>query len=390
MKKQLIRLHRLTKFGSLTLFKGIIYLGMILSAFAHADALSPKLPNPPIQADSPILSAQSSQSNLPAQAKPVTQTDNLAQPKPVKQSNPVIKPDAPSKPNPKLAIVIDDVGNNRMLGQRIVDLPAAITVAILPHRAFSELLANNAHKVGKEIILHSPMANLSNKSLGEGALTPYQNEAEFRQALSDSIHAVPHLVGINNHMGSLLTQQSAKMKWVMDVLKKENLFFIDSLTTAKSVAWKEAKKQQIPYAIRNVFLDNDKSEAALQKQFDQAIKQAKRNGHAILIGHPYKETSAFLVRGLAQLKAEGIDVVSVSTLLKTPSKKATKTVPMPKAIEHDTIQYDPIQKNAPPIKTEPSPFYIRKAFGLRYQRLIQNNDQKSKQNDKQLSAQHTQ
>jgi polysaccharide deacetylase 2 family uncharacterized protein YibQ len=326
------------------LFKGIIYLGMILSAFAHADALSPKLPSPPSQADSPIQSAQPSPSNLPAQAKIVAKTDNLAQAKPLKQSNSAIKSEMPSQPSPKLAIVIDDVGNNRILGQRIVDLPAAITVAILPHRTFSELLANNAHQVGKEVILHSPMANLSNKSLGKGALTPHQNEAEFRQALSESIHAVPHLVGINNHMGSLLTQQSTKMKWVMDTLKKENLFFIDSLTTAKSVAWKEAKKQQIPYAIRNVFLDNDKSEAALQKQFDQAIKQAKRNGHAILIGHPYKETSAFLVRGLAQLKAEGIDVVSVSTLLNTPNKNATKTVPMPEANGQDTIQYDPIKK----------------------------------------------
>lgn len=223
-----------------------------------------------------------------------------------------------ANPKPRLAIIIDDLGNNRLLGQRIIDLPAPITVAVLPHRPHGRLLATNAHAAGKEVMLHAPMANISNKSLGKGALTPEQNEQVFKQTLADGIQSIPYIKGMNNHMGSLLTQQDIQMQWVMDTLQGKDLFFVDSLTTASSVAWKKAGENKIPYAIRSVFLDNDKSAAALQRQFNRAIRKAKKNGQAILIGHPYKETSAFLQQALAQLEQENIEVVPASWLLTQP------------------------------------------------------------------------
>lgn len=221
----------------------------------------------------------------------------------------------PQAHSAQLVIIIDDIGNNYALGNAMVELPAPLTLAFLPHTPFAEKLANKAHALEKEVILHSPMENTGAAPLGPGALTHNLSEVVFKKTLTDAIHSIPHAQGINNHMGSALTQNTQAMTWVMDTLKNEQLYFVDSLTSPKSVAFQQAKDKALPALKRHVFLDNDKSPAALEKQWQQAIKISKHLGNAVLIGHPYPESQTFLQKKLPSLEADGIELVTASHLL---------------------------------------------------------------------------
>ena len=214
---------------------------------------------------------------------------------------------------PQLIIVIDDIGNNYKLGKRIVDIPAPMTLAFLPHTPFAKKLAQESYQSGKENILHAPMENTSAAPLGPGALTKNLNQQDFVATLNGSINAIPHIQGINNHMGSELTKLKQPMQWVMKELKQQQLYFIDSLTTSSSVGFQLAKQHKVPVLKRDVFLDNDVSATALQKQWDKALRIAERRGHAVLIGHPYAETSVFLKKALAGLK--GIELKTASDFM---------------------------------------------------------------------------
>ncbi len=215
----------------------------------------------------------------------------------------------------QLIIIIDDIGNNYALGNAIVELEAPLTLAFLPHTPHAKTLANKAHLHHKEIILHAPMENTFKVPLGPGALTRELSETEFKQTLKKAIASIPHAQGINNHMGSLLTQDTQSMKWVMETLKDEQLYFIDSLTSPKSVAYQQAKKYQLPTLRRHIFLDNDKSYEALSEQWSKALRIAHKTGRAVLIGHPYPESRAFLAKELPKLAAQNIELIPASQYL---------------------------------------------------------------------------
>lgn len=214
----------------------------------------------------------------------------------------------------QLVMVIDDVGNNYAQGHAMVTLEGPLTLAFLPHTPHAKNLAEEAYKNGKEVILHAPMENSVDFPLGPGALTQDLSKAEFQQTLTQAITATPHIQGVNNHMGSALTQNTQAMAWVMEVLKKQQLYFIDSLTSAKSVAYQQALHYQLPALRRQVFLDNDKSEAGLTRQWNKALNIAKAKGSVVLIGHPYDESHAFLAQQLPKLAAEGVELIPASQL----------------------------------------------------------------------------
>lgn len=221
----------------------------------------------------------------------------------------------PQANSAQLVIIIDDIGNNYALGNAMVEIPAPLTLAFLPHTPFAKKLAIKAHSLNKEIMLHAPMENTVSAPLGPGALTQDLNENEFKATLRDAIQSIPYIQGINNHMGSSLTQNKEAMSWVMDTLSKEQLYFVDSLTSPKSVAFQQAQQKSLPALERNVFLDNDKSTSALEQQWQKAIKIANHRGSAILIGHPYQESQAFLAKKIPTLAAQGIELVPASRLL---------------------------------------------------------------------------
>lgn len=216
---------------------------------------------------------------------------------------------------PRIAIIIDDIGYSIALGQRTIALQGNLTLAVLPQTPGATLLAKAGHASGKEIMLHAPMSNHSDVPLGPGGLTPDMSKAEFMQVLSKSIDSIPHIRGVNNHMGSELTTRRKQMQWVMEELKHRDLYFIDSLTDSNSVALKTARKNGIISQRRDIFLDHFQNEADIEHAFQRLLERAKDNGFAIGIGHPHPETLNVLERLLPQLEQHNVELVHVSELL---------------------------------------------------------------------------
>ena len=214
----------------------------------------------------------------------------------------------------KVAIVIDDIGYHQ-LDYKLLELPYELTFAVIPHTTHSNAVAKAAYQKGRDVILHMPMESARRADLSKNALKVTMNRSQIEQKLQAAFHDVPYAIGMNNHMGSYFTEQAKVMDWTLAYVAKRQLFFLDSKTTARSQADLYAKKHQIPLLSRQVFLDNDRSYKALDKQFKLMIKLAKQNHYAIAIGHPYPETYAYLKKHLADLQAQGINLVKLSALL---------------------------------------------------------------------------
>jgi polysaccharide deacetylase 2 family uncharacterized protein YibQ len=217
---------------------------------------------------------------------------------------------------PHIALIIDDIGDNLSHGLRAIRLPGAITYAFLPHTAYARQLAVSAHQRSKEVMLHLPMESEEGKAPGPGALTLDMTQAEFIRTLQSDLEDVPYARGINNHMGSLITRHPGHMRWLMqEIIRRGDLFFVDSRTTELTVAQQVAQETGVPNLRRDVFLDNDQHPAAIAAQFSRLIALAKRKGSAVAIGHPHPATLRFLEEQLPRLSEEGIQLVSVSQLI---------------------------------------------------------------------------
>jgi polysaccharide deacetylase 2 family uncharacterized protein YibQ len=214
-----------------------------------------------------------------------------------------------------VAIIIDDIGNNLKSGERAVSLPLSLTYAMLPHSPFAASLAQMANQQGKEVMLHMPMANLGDAPLGPGALTVGQSRSEFIAAIDAAISQIPFIRGINNHMGSQLTQQPQQMNWLMTEIKFRNLYFVDSRTTPMTVASTLARERHVKSSSRDVFLDNEQSFESIDAGFKTLLAKAKQNGTAIGIGHPYPATLDYLARVAPSLNARNITLLPVSALI---------------------------------------------------------------------------
>ncbi|MDF0535984.1 divergent polysaccharide deacetylase family protein [Shewanella sp. A32] len=214
----------------------------------------------------------------------------------------------------KLAIIMDDIGY-RHTDEAALSLPPGITFSILPHTPLGEKMARAAHAKGHEIMVHIPMQALDGRTMGPGGLNNQMSETQFKQVVEDAIGSIPFAKGTNNHMGSLLTQLDRPMGWLMSVLKQQNLYFVDSVTTRYTKAGDEAETHDVPLLKRQVFLDNQTSLAALKHQLKEAVHLARKEGQVVLIAHPYPETIAFLKKQLKQLPEEGVQLVHASSLL---------------------------------------------------------------------------
>ena len=217
-----------------------------------------------------------------------------------------------------IAIIIDDIGNNLHSGKRVINSQLPITCSILPARPHSIKLARLAHQQGKEVMLHLPMQASKSERLGYGALTANMSQHELTRIVDISLDAVPHVRGINNHMGSLLTSDVSYMEWLMQAIanRDENLFFIDSRTSAQTVAASTARTYHIPNLQRDVFLDDTAHDATFVKQqVKRLVKIAKQKGYALAIGHPYKTTLKVLEQEFANTELQGVQLVSVSKLI---------------------------------------------------------------------------
>jgi len=214
----------------------------------------------------------------------------------------------------RVAIIIDDIGY-RKSDHFAIELPGSITYAILPHTPYGKSLAEIANAQNKDIILHIPMEAENGKALGPGALTSQMDEESIRTSLEESFAEIPFAIGINNHMGSKLTQLYSPMMWTMRYLKENNMIFIDSVTTENSKARNLARHLGVPNLSRHLFLDNELSIQYISGQFNRLIHQAKKYKRVVAIAHPHPETIVALTRLLPLLKENNIELVGISKLL---------------------------------------------------------------------------
>ena len=221
---------------------------------------------------------------------------------------------------PVIAVVIDDMGIAKKRTADIISLQAPITASFLTYAKNLQEQIAKAQEAGMEIMLHTPMEPYSHVDIAPDVLTTQMSKEEVQTGLREMLKKIPEVKGINNHMGSKFTEDEERMQAVMEVLKEQNLFFLDSKTTPKSVGKKTAKENGVSYATRHVFIDNENKVPYVLKQLSIAEKIAKRNGYAIAIGHPKSATYQALKEWLPGLKDKKIKIISVSDIVKVLDK----------------------------------------------------------------------
>ena len=226
-------------------------------------------------------------------------------------------PASSGQPTPRIAIIIDDLGYHFEAGLRALNLPGPVSYAVLPKTPNGTSLALTAHAKGKEVLLHLPLESVDRENLQEpGAITLDMSRDAFHEAFGVALASVPYAIGVSNHRGSLLTRHPGHMAWLMEeIAAHDGMFFVDSFTTHESVALQIASESGVAATRRHIFLDNDRSPAALRKAFDRLTELARQKGVAVAIGHPYPETLEFLERELLELDSGTIMLIPVSQAL---------------------------------------------------------------------------
>jgi polysaccharide deacetylase 2 family uncharacterized protein YibQ len=218
---------------------------------------------------------------------------------------------------PKLAIILDDLGSDPAAAQAIFALHEPLTISVLPFHPHSTEIAEEARRSGVEVMLHLPMQAVGNELPEQQQLHSGMNAGDVAQELSGMLKSVPTAAGVNNHEGSLATTDAQLMEELMPMLKQRSLYFVDSRTTAATVAFETAQRTGLRCGFRSVpFLDDVREAGAIRKQIELAIRGAEEKGAAIAIGHPHKETLEALREMLPQLEARGVELVYVSEVLR--------------------------------------------------------------------------
>lgn len=217
-----------------------------------------------------------------------------------------------------MSIIIDDLGQSPERDSRTLALPGPVTMAIMPDTPHASDFARQAHKAGKTVILHMPM----DPATGPYAWHPGLPIEELARRLDSALLKVPYAAGLNNHMGSRMTAQREPMAWLMGELQRRHLFFVDSRTSAATVAAAEAQAQGLAHVSRDVFLDDVRTTEAIIGQLQQGVALARKQGSAVLIGHPYPQTLEVLERELPRLKGQGVILIKLPQMIAERSNQA--------------------------------------------------------------------
>lgn len=216
----------------------------------------------------------------------------------------------------KLAIILDDLGNDRSAADEIFNLPYPLTISVLPNHEHSQEIAQEAERRGYQVMLHLPMQAVSTEKPEAQELRPGMPAGEVSKLVNQFIQDIPGAVGVNNHQGSEATSDPSLMRELMPVLRDHHLFYIDSRTTAATVAYETAQSSRVPSAFRNVpFLDDVTEVGAVRKQLELALRGARENGGAIAIGHPHPATLEALREVLPNAQSEGVRLTFASELV---------------------------------------------------------------------------
>ena len=212
---------------------------------------------------------------------------------------------------PRVIIILDDLGY-RKSDMAAFALPSEVTFSILPQTPLAQTISRKAEQQGRAVMLHMPMQSTSGKAMGPLGLSTDMYPAAITHTLRAALKSVPNAVGVNNHMGSAFTVEEPAMQTIMEEIKRQGLFFVDSRTSVNTAVQQVADRAGVPNTSRQVILDNDRSVASLNKQFEYTKRLAKRNGTVVVIAHPYPETITFLAHTLPSLVNEGIALASVN------------------------------------------------------------------------------
>lgn len=217
-----------------------------------------------------------------------------------------------------LSLIIDDLGQNPARDSRTLALPGPVTLAIMPDTPHATDFARQAHAAGKTVMLHMPM----DPATGPYAWHPGLPLPELESRLNAALLKVPYAAGINNHMGSRMTSEPVAMAWLMEELQRRHMFFVDSRTSAKTVAAAAAQRIGLASVSRDVFLDDERTAEAITRQLQIAIKLAHKQGSVVIIGHPYPVTLDVLERELPKLKAQGVEWIELRHMISERGNKA--------------------------------------------------------------------
>ena len=217
----------------------------------------------------------------------------------------------------KIAIIIDDCGADMTAVRTLLNTGLPFSYAILPNKEYSSDVLEMVKSKGRVPLLHLPMEPLSRSAMSEGNRTVMtSSSASAQQALvRKHLDSLPGVVGVNNHQGSKATADKATMKAVLQVLKKEKLFFVDSRTNSASVARDMSKQMGVPTARNDIFLDNSSNVEDIRKQIYKAFAMAEKNGSAIAICHARPNTAKCWKMYAEEFKKTGITFVPVNKLL---------------------------------------------------------------------------
>ena len=228
----------------------------------------------------------------------------------------------------KVVIIIDDMGMDKKRSWEAVNLPGPLTLSFLPYAPQLAEITKAAMAKGHQLIIHVPMAPLDSRlDPGPLALRDGMYKEDFEAALDHMFASFSGYVGINNHMGSKLTQEEEPMKWVMARLAERNLLFVDSKTIAASVAERVAAEYGLAHTSRDVFLDNEDKIESVKKSLEELEATAHRRGYAVAIGHPKDSTIAALKEWIPELKDKGLTLAPVSAVVRKTAAISTVSSP---------------------------------------------------------------
>jgi len=297
-------------------------------------------------ADRPLAAETTPPVPSPAPSPAVTASENGASPEDAKNDAPAITPPVAAPPVtpawqahghpmpnlgglPVIALIIDDIGPDRRGSERALELPPTVTLSLLPYAENIAKTAARARALGHEIMIHLPMEPIGSEDPGPGALKTGMSPEDVAAILDKSFSAFDGYVALNNHMGSKATQDPVLMHAVLQALKERGLFFIDSMTTGKSIGQQVAAEEQVTALVRDIFIDDDPSPIAIERQLTATESFARKHGAAIAIAHPRAGSLDLIERWLAEVQRRGVVLVPVSELARRKVKITQAEAPGP-------------------------------------------------------------
>ncbi len=228
-------------------------------------------------------------------------------------------PAAKKGPRGQVALIMDDMGNSLETLDALLALGRPVTVSILPYSAQAAETARIAHERGLEVLLHLPLESVNNHedmAQTEGLIMAAMTEPAIVAAFEASYDRVPFAAGTNNHMGSRFTAERDLMRAILRPIKERGLFFVDSRTTAKTVALDEARAMGILATQRDVFLDADEDRGRIRGRLIELFQKDRKKGWAVGICHPFPETLEALRTSFGLVDAYDLEAVPVSKLVR--------------------------------------------------------------------------